>query len=93
MYSLPGSGFMHESASTMENMTSGYLDANMHPYRVSHVISAVLRITVDGGTDRWLEFIKKHRLGNDLPPPDLITGDLDSVTQASLDHFWRTRRA
>lgn len=47
----------------------------------------MIRVTVDGGTNRWLNFIRKHNLQDKLPPPELITGDLDSCRKESLAFF------
>ncbi|XP_044743150.1 thiamin pyrophosphokinase 1 isoform X2 [Chrysoperla carnea] len=42
---------------------------------------AQLRVTVDGGTDRWLNWAKQHAYFiKDKPPiPDYVTGDFDSI--------------
>ncbi|XP_059472049.1 thiamin pyrophosphokinase 1 [Neocloeon triangulifer] len=45
---------------------------------------AAVRITVDGGSDRWLQFCQVHELNL---IPDLITGDLDSVQKETLAHY------
>lgn len=50
-------------------------------------VSAKYRVTVDGGTDCWLEFVSstpnKDRIKNVYP--DLTTGDFDSVKQETLE--------
>ncbi|KAL0271170.1 UNVERIFIED_CONTAM: hypothetical protein PYX00_008353 [Menopon gallinae] len=48
--------------------------------------NANLRLTVDGGTNRWLKFIETNS-AQDLPLPDCITGDFDSITQRTRDYF------
>ncbi|XP_040576967.1 thiamine pyrophosphokinase 1-like [Lepeophtheirus salmonis] len=45
---------------------------------------ALFRATVDGGTDRWKEFVGELK---DAPDPDLISGDFDSVTQETLSYY------
>lgn len=44
-------------------------------------------MTVDGGTNRWLAWLRKHNLQDKLPPPTFITGDLDSCSKESLAFF------
>lgn len=44
-------------------------------------------MTVDGGTNRWLDWIKKRNLQEKLPHPNLITGDLDSCDKNSIKFF------
>ncbi|XP_015840762.1 thiamin pyrophosphokinase 1 isoform X1 [Tribolium castaneum] len=49
---------------------------------------AKVRITVDGGTGRWLSWLKSHHLDYEgVSPPDLITGDMDSLSKEILDFF------
>lgn len=52
--------------------------------------NAKVRITVDGGTNRWVDFVKGH-IGNgeQLKPPDLVTGDFDSCTDESMSYVTR----
>lgn len=52
---------------------------------------ASVRVTVDGGTNRWLNWLKKHNLEDKLRPPNLITGDLDSCHNESIDFFSKSR--
>jgi len=42
-----------------------------------------VRVTVDGGANRWFHFLK----GTDCIAPELITGDMDSVQQSVLTYF------
>ncbi|KAF4527163.1 hypothetical protein B566_EDAN007186 [Ephemera danica] len=46
---------------------------------------ASLRITADGGTDRWLQFLRSCCPDKELVP-DIVTGDLDSITPEALAH-------
>ncbi|KAL7012283.1 hypothetical protein ACKWTF_014743 [Chironomus riparius] len=52
---------------------------------------SAINITVDGGTNRWLSWLRKHKLQDKLKHPTLITGDLDSIKDESLDYFSRTK--
>lgn len=47
--------------------------------------NAAWRITVDGGTDWWLDYTRKHNLS--LEMPDQITGDFDSIKPETLEFF------
>ncbi|XP_065087216.1 thiamin pyrophosphokinase 1 isoform X2 [Ochlerotatus camptorhynchus] len=52
--------------------------------------NAKVRITVDGGTNRWVDFVKGHIGTEDqLKAPDLVTGDFDSCTDESLAYVTR----
>ncbi|CAH1401328.1 unnamed protein product [Nezara viridula] len=46
--------------------------------------NACWRITVDGGTNRWFDFVKEHSLS--LPLPNYITGDFDSIRPEIMDY-------
>lgn len=49
---------------------------------------AVLRVTVDGGTNQWLSWIKLNSYDNHCDSyPDIVTGDMDSVSKDVLDYF------
>lgn len=50
-------------------------------------VSALLRLTVDGGTNQWHRFAKQNDTFDDLKLPDIITGDLDSADPAVVDQF------
>lgn len=52
---------------------------------------AAIRITVDGGTNRWLSWLRQHKLENKLKHPNLITGDMDSCFKDSLTFFNKCR--
>lgn len=45
-----------------------------------------LRVTVDGGTNRWYNFVKQNEFSY-LKIPDLITGDLDSADPSIIEQF------
>ncbi|XP_053671788.1 thiamin pyrophosphokinase 1 [Anopheles nili] len=46
---------------------------------------AKVRVAVDGGTNRWVDFVKGNINGeNQLKPPDLVTGDFDSCNQEAM---------
>lgn len=45
-----------------------------------------LRVTVDGGTNKWHSFIKQNTF-DDFKLPDIITGDLDSADPAIITQF------
>jgi len=47
--------------------------------------NAKARCTVDGGTNHWRMFLQKNSL--DLKPPDVISGDFDSITEESAHFF------
>jgi thiamine pyrophosphokinase len=53
--------------------------------------NALVRVAVDGGTNRWHEIVTKHNSDEDEiikePIPDLITGDLDSIRQDVLEYY------
>ncbi|KAF5300458.1 hypothetical protein FQA39_LY02257 [Lamprigera yunnana] len=55
---------------------------------------ALLRVTVDGGTNQWLSWIKWNYCEEEVTnTPDLITGDMDSVSKESLDYFTRRNKS
>lgn len=59
--------------------------------RINFDSLASINITVDGGTNRWLTFLKKNKIQDKLTHPTLITGDLDSCHTESLKFFSRTK--
>ncbi|CAG9766798.1 unnamed protein product [Ceutorhynchus assimilis] len=49
---------------------------------------AKVRVTVDGGLDRWLTWVQAHEYQvSDVYAPDLITGDMDSLSLGLLQYF------
>lgn len=48
---------------------------------------ATIRITVDGGTNRWLNWIRENKMEEILKHPDIITGDMDSCKKESIAYF------
>lgn len=49
--------------------------------------TAKVRVAVDGGTNRWVDFVKDNINGqHQLKPPDLVTGDFDSCNQEAMEH-------
>lgn len=45
-------------------------------------------MTVDGGTERWLTWLKLNNSDHHKNvAPDLITGDMDSVAEEIIRHF------
>ncbi|KAF5272490.1 hypothetical protein FQA39_LY18793 [Lamprigera yunnana] len=56
--------------------------------------TTLLRVTVDGGTNQWLSWIKWNYCEEEVTnTPDLITGDMDSVSKESLDYFTRRNKS
>lgn len=52
--------------------------------------NARVRVSVDGGTNRWVDFVKEHIGPEDqLKAPDLVTGDFDSCTDESMSYVTR----
>lgn len=51
------------------------------------IIVAKYTIIVDGGANRWIEWLKQNDLLGKLDPPNCITGDFDSARKESLDYF------
>lgn len=47
---------------------------------------SALRVTVDGGTDCWFEWLKNSSVGGIVNSglPDLVTGDLDSIQSSTV---------
>lgn len=48
--------------------------------------AAAYRITVDGGTDRWFDWLEESGVCGvvNLGLPDLVTGDFDSIRPSTL---------
>lgn len=50
-------------------------------------------MTVDGGTDRWMTWLKINNCeGHKNVAPDMITGDMDSVSEEVLLSFARRNK-
>lgn len=50
--------------------------------------SAALKVTVDGGTNRWLTWLKLNNCDHQKNmAPDLITGDMDSIAENIVNYF------
>ncbi|XP_066141686.1 thiamin pyrophosphokinase 1 [Euwallacea fornicatus] len=59
-----------------------------HRYLVNLWTHAKIRVTVDGGTSRWLNWLQAHECEDSyIFSPNLITGDLDSLSEEVLDYF------
>lgn len=43
-------------------------------------------MTVDGGSDHWLSWLEQHNI-NDSKIPDILTGDMDSIQEETLNYF------
>lgn len=52
---------------------------------------ASIMVTVDGGTNQWLRWLRKYKLEDKLKQPNLITGDLDSCDKESIAFFNESR--
>ncbi|KAL0832635.1 hypothetical protein ABMA28_000831 [Loxostege sticticalis] len=54
--------------------------------------NALVRVTVDGGTNRWDKFLKElpDSEQNTIKLPDLITGDFDSISQDILQKYTKS---
>lgn len=59
------------------------INTNFALMYIFFAFSACWRMTVDGGTDRWFDFVEKNSLS--LPLPNYVTGDFDSVRPKTLD--------
>lgn len=50
--------------------------------------NAKVKMTIDGGTDRWLSWLKCHNISlKKIDPPNMVTGDFDSISQESMQYF------
>lgn len=50
-------------------------------------------MTVDGGTDRWLSWLKQNKYDlNNMKPPHLVTGDMDSISKHVLQYYMTTNQ-
>lgn len=48
---------------------------------------AKCRCLVDGGANRWLDFLEECSELGSFENPDLVTGDFDSITEQTMTHF------
>lgn len=55
-----------------------------YTFLLSYVIAAFYRVTVDGGTDIWLNFRKTYCKNIPIKDVDLICGDFDSISQEAM---------
>lgn len=49
--------------------------------------TAKCRCLVDGGANRWLDFLEKYSGLGSFDSADLVTGDFDSITDQTLTFF------
>lgn len=50
--------------------------------------NAAIRCLVDGGANRWHQFLVNNNLSNsELKSPDFITGDFDSILEETMTYF------
>lgn len=42
---------------------------------------------VDGGANRWFEFIAKNKLDGSIEKPHYLTGDMDSISDESTERL------
>lgn len=47
------------------------------------IILASLRVLVDGGANRWFDFVKDNDLDERMALPNILSGDMDSITEES----------
>ncbi|XP_004524024.1 thiamin pyrophosphokinase 1 isoform X2 [Ceratitis capitata] len=48
---------------------------------------AQIRCLVDGGANHWRNFLSKHCQNEIMKHPEYITGDFDSITEETRNHF------
>ena len=54
----------------------------------NNYLTAILRVTVDGGTQEWLKVVDSvEKSAITHPVPDLVTGDFDSIPAEELDNL------
>lgn len=68
-----------------------FLTNQIYFYLLYLYFLASIRITVDGGSNRWLRWLREHNLEHKLRQPNLITGDLDSCHKESIDFFCKSQ--
>lgn len=42
---------------------------------------------VDGGANRWFDYVTKHNLQDKIEQPNFCTGDMDSITEESIERL------
>lgn len=47
------------------------------------LITAAIRVLVDGGANRWFKFIDENKLNDSMQKPHFSTGDMDSISEDS----------
>lgn len=61
-----------------------FIQSNLFHQFGNHFLSAAkLRVLIDGGANRWLEFIEKNDLLGVIEKPSFVSGDMDSITEES----------
>jgi thiamine pyrophosphokinase len=54
----------------------------------NNYVTAILRVTVDGGTMEWLKVVDSvEKSAITRPVPDLVTGDFDSIPAELIDNL------
>ncbi|CAH1974589.1 unnamed protein product [Acanthoscelides obtectus] len=62
-----------------------------HNFVMSLWDQAKVRMTVDGGTQRWMDWLKVNKYDlNKVQMPELISGDMDSTPAMTLEYFKNT---
>lgn len=51
------------------------------------LISAAIRVLVDGGANEWFDFVAKNELDEFVKPPEFSIGDMDSITADSVQRL------
>lgn len=49
--------------------------------------TAKCRVLVDGGANRWFDYVAKYNLLDAIEPPSFCTGDMDSITDESIERL------
>lgn len=55
----------------------------MKNYIFRHIL-ATIRVLVDGGANRWFQYIDENGLSGVLKEPCFVCGDMDSISEASI---------
>lgn len=64
-----------------------FLLCNDFTKRITFSIVANFRVLVDGGANRWFKFIDENDLNDSIAEPSCICGDMDSISQESIDRL------